>query len=162
MLTPPSPYTPSPARPTSPSVCQPLVDPVRTSIAPVSVPRASCERITAAAIAKFFLKARAQIAGPFIGGGVRIAVMQDTQRPVRLAFLMTIELLEKRNQRSCVFDGNIGSVGDLHEYAFVRFRAGLRAYRRGVRNDSTSHSLHRYGGRCRDFFHRRFHRRFLG
>src|SRR4051812_49863346 len=63
------------------------------------------ERISAAAIAEFFLKMRAQCAGPFIRGSVRIAVMKNMHGARHLTFLVTIKLLEKRNQCGRVLDG---------------------------------------------------------
>ncbi len=86
----------------------------------ISVPGTARERISAAAVAEFFLKARAQIAGPLIGRGMRIAVMQDAHGPGNFAFLMAVQQFEKRNQRGRVLDRNIRSAGDLLEHAVVR------------------------------------------
>ena len=102
--------------------------------APVAVPRPARERIAAAAVAEFFLEARAQIAGPFIGGRVRIAVMQNAQRSRHFALLMPIELLEERNQCGGVLHRYVCASRNFLEHTLMRFRSCARANRRTFGN----------------------------
>src|SRR5579885_1406331 len=127
-------------------------------LTPVTVPRASGEGVSAAAIAEFFLEAGAEVAGPLVGGGVRIAVMKDAHRPGELALLMTIEQFEERHQRGGVFDRNFGAIGDVRKYALVRFRADFRADKRSLRDYAANSSegglarCRRSPGRARSIF----------
>ena len=117
-------------RPTKPSLCQPRVDPERTSSLSITVPRTPGQRESAAAIAEFFLEARSQVAGPFIRGGVRIAIVQDAQRTRHLAALMAIELFEEGNQRGGIFHRKVGAAGDGLVHVLMRRGSGLRGNRR--------------------------------
>ena len=95
----------------------------------IAVPGTPGQRESAAAIAEFFLEARAQVAGPFVGGSVRIAVVQDVQRTRHLAALMTIELLEERNQRRGILDRNIRAFGHVLVNVIMSRRSGFRGHR---------------------------------
>ena len=91
--------------------------------AAVGIPGASGDGVAAAAVAESFLQVFANIAGPFIGGHVRIAVMQGAQGTGEFAVLLTIELFEEGNQRGGVFDGKLRRLLKL-------FRSRLRELRR--------------------------------
>ncbi len=65
----------------------------------------------------------ADVAGPFIGGDMRIAVMQDAHGPGELAALMAVELLEEGHQRRGIFDGDIRGARDLLLDALPRLHA---------------------------------------
>jgi hypothetical protein len=79
-------------------------------LAPITFIRTPGERVSAAAVAEFFLKTLAQIAGPLVRGGVRIAVVENVQGAGHFPLLVTIELLEERHQRGGIFDRNVDSV----------------------------------------------------
>src|SRR4029079_13144252 len=59
--------------------------------AAISATRTAGEWIAAAAIPGVFLKMRAQCAGPFVRGRVRIAVMKNMHGARHLALVVTIE-----------------------------------------------------------------------
>src|SRR5580658_836845 len=71
--------------------------------------------------------------------------MENPQGTLRLALLMTVKLLEKRNQRGGVFYRNVGAIRYLLKYAFVGFGTRRGAYARASRDNSPPHGR---GGRC--------------
>src|SRR5215471_12017612 len=95
---------------------------IEASVPRVRAPR---QRKSAASVAELLLKARPQLAGPFIGGGVGVAVLQYPQRPHGGAILSAIELLEEGNQRGGVFYRFIRAAGDVLEHEIMRRRLGF-------------------------------------
>src|SRR5438045_7883968 len=93
--------------------------------APVADPGASGKGVSTSAIAEAFLKERAELAGPFVGGGVGIAVVQNADGSGHFTFLVTIELFEERDEGGGVFYGDVGTGGYVLEYYFVRDGAGF-------------------------------------
>ncbi len=98
-------------------------------LAPVSVPGTPREGVSASAVAEFFLEARAHLAGPFIRGRVRVAVVQNPHRTGRLALLVPVELLEERDQRGRILDGDFGAAGHVFVYRVVSQHARLHGGR---------------------------------
>jgi len=96
-----------------------------------SKPLASCKGVTAPAVAKGLLEVIANVGRPFVGGNVRIAIVQHAQRARQFALLMTVELFEERNQSERIFDGDVRASGDFLFDALVGFGARTGAHGRG-------------------------------
>ena len=112
-------------------MCQPLVEPLRTSSRRYPLYGRPAKEYPLPPSPNFSWKPSAHLAGPFVRGRVRIAVMQNAHGARNLTLLVPVQLLEERNQRGRILDGDLRAVRDVLENSVVGLRANLDRDRSG-------------------------------